>query len=78
VPVNTPTCEMCNNIIATEIHYNPYKVETFRTSSDLSCFVEIKNIGSTPINMNGATFTTFDFTFPPVVIQPGQCMLLRR
>jgi hypothetical protein len=49
-------------------------VETLRTSSQLSYFVEIRNVGSVPLNMNGATFTTFDFTFPPVILAPGACM----
>lgn len=47
LPSTKDTCVMCKNLIFTEFSYNP--------DSNESSFVEIKNIGSKPLLMTGAT-----------------------
>lgn len=57
----------------TELHYNP-------DGEDGSEFLELKNIGSTPLPIGGVQFTDgFDFTVPPgIVLGPGAFALVVR
>jgi len=65
---NQPTCLLCGNIIFTEVHYHPLK-----NVQNKSHFIEVKNIGNTPLVMTGATIRGIrNYTFPVLTLQPGQ------
>lgn len=64
-------CKLCGNIIITEVSYHPEK------KSNLSNFVEVKNIGKVPLNMAGVTITGINvYKFPPITLQPGQFFVI--
>ena len=60
-----------NDIVISEIMYNIPGV-----SNDFD-FIEITNIGDAAVNLEGYTFALgVEFTFPAMMIQPGEYMLL--
>ncbi len=60
-----------NDIVISEIMYNiPGAGNEFD-------FIELTNIGDNPVNLEGYNFSMgVDFTFPAMMIQPGEYMLL--
>ncbi len=65
-----------SRLVVTEIMYNPPVFGAF-TGNDLE-FLELKNIGSTPLNLGTLTFTSgINFTFPHgTTLLPGQFFVL--
>jgi len=59
------------NIVINEIMYNP------SSGNDLDEFIELTNIGSTPISLDGWAFTKgIDFTFSPITLSPGGFLVI--
>ncbi len=55
-------------IVITEINYNPPE-----SGSDTTEFIELYNTSSSPVNMNGCSFTSgINYTFPNISIGPGE------
>ena len=60
-----------NDIVISEIMYN---IPGVGNEFD---FIELTNIGDQPVNLEGYTFSRgVEFTFPAMMIQPGEYMLL--
>jgi hypothetical protein len=63
---------LMNNLRVTEVMYNP------AYNSDLE-YVELRNTGGTTLNLGGVRFTQgIDFTFPDVLLAPGQYVVVVR
>ncbi|MHC4863961.1 MAG: lamin tail domain-containing protein [Planctomycetota bacterium] len=59
---------VAENLRITEIMYHPNETGDPNTE-----FIELKNIGVDPINLNLVSFTDgIDFSFPSVIVSPGQ------
>ncbi|MHC4575718.1 MAG: lamin tail domain-containing protein, partial [Planctomycetota bacterium] len=62
---------VAGNLCITEIMYNP--PDTNDPNDPNTEFIELKNIGAEPLGLNLVRFTDgIDFTFPPLVLAPGQ------
>lgn len=60
-----------SNIVINEIMFHP------QSANDLDEFIELTNIGTTPVSLNGWQFTNgVDFTFPDVSILPGDFLVI--
>ena len=59
------------NIVINEIMYNP------TSGNELEEFIELTNIGTTPISLDGWAFTKgIDYTFPPITLSPGAFLVI--
>ncbi len=59
------------NIVINEIMFHP------SSGSDLDEFIELTNIGTTAISLNGWQFTNgIDFTFPDITLPPGEFLVI--
>ena len=59
------------NIVINEIMYNP------SSGSDLDEFIELTNIGTTPVSLDGWEFTMgVNFTFPAFTLFPGEFLVV--
>ncbi|MEM3373306.1 MAG: CotH kinase family protein [Candidatus Anstonellales archaeon] len=65
-----------SNLKLTEIHYHPLDNDTI--NDDEYEFIELKNIGTTPINLSNAYFSSgINYTFPSnTVIEPNKFVVL--
>ncbi len=65
-----------HNLKVTEIHYHPLDSETINGREFE--FIELKNTGTTPLNLTSAVFTNgIDYTFPAgTLLEPDQFVVL--
>ena len=77
------TLESPPSIRITEVNYHPRNPDADELAIDPSLddndfeFVEIKNIGSNPVNLVGTQFTNgISFTFPNMILNPGAFTLV--
>jgi hypothetical protein len=62
--------ELGSPLRITEIHYNPLGGEAYE-------FIELRNIGSMPLDVGGYTFEGINFTFPAgTILHPGATIVL--
>jgi hypothetical protein len=63
-------------LVITEIMYHPTPPPGGTNDEDFE-YVELRNVGSTPLNLNGYTISGgIDFTFPNLVLSAGQRVLV--
>jgi len=70
------------SLVISEIHYNPMDAldplgVTNVVDGDEFEFVEVRNIGASPYDLNGASFVSgVSYTFSPYVLAPGDCVVV--
>ncbi|MDZ4783978.1 MAG: lamin tail domain-containing protein [Planctomycetia bacterium] len=68
-----PIADPTRNVVISEIMYHP------SSNNDLEEYLELANLGTGSVNLNGWQFTSgVDFTFPNIAIPAGQRLVVAR
>jgi len=72
-------CVLCGKLLITEVHYHHKKdVILGNGSSPDGSFIEIKNIGNSPVVLTGSRIEGLRYTFPPLILGGNQFWVIAR